>query len=61
VLALFAWHVADFVTAFVDSRRRFLHDILFHTRLQHVTFEDVRLPPRSGSGGITQVGKDTAT
>jgi hypothetical protein len=61
VLLLLTWHVVDFATAFIDRRKRFLHDILFHTRLQHVTFEDVRLPLRKGPGGVTQFGKDTAT
>jgi len=35
---LLVWHVADFAAAFFDDRRRFLHDILFRTRLQHVTY-----------------------
>lgn len=60
-LGLSTWHLVDFVTAFIDERKRFLHDILFHTRLQHVTFEDVRLPSRKGPGGITQFGRDTTT
>ena len=40
VLGLAGWHIADFVTAFFDKRRRLLHDILFHTRLQYVTYRD---------------------
>jgi hypothetical protein len=40
VLALIGWHTADFATAFFDKRRRFLHDTLFRTRLQHVTYRD---------------------
>ncbi len=39
-VGLFAWHVADFGAAFFDQRRRFLHDIVFHTRLQHVTYRE---------------------
>jgi len=35
---LLVWHAADFVAALFDDRRRFLHDILFRTRLQHVTY-----------------------
>jgi hypothetical protein len=61
MLALCGWHLVDFATALIDSRRRFLHDILFHTRLQHVTFEDIRLPAPRGPGGITRFGRDTAT
>jgi len=49
VLTLCAWHLADFVTAFLSTAAGdFLHDILFSTRLQHVRFEDIRLPSRRG-------------
>jgi threonine/homoserine/homoserine lactone efflux protein/predicted Ser/Thr protein kinase len=40
VVALAGWHLADFGTAFFDKRRRFLHDVLFRTRLQYVTYKD---------------------
>jgi len=39
-LGVIGWHIADFVTAFFDRRQRPLHDILFCTRLQHVTYRD---------------------
>ena len=38
-LGLLGWYLADAVTMFRDERRRPLHDILFGTRLQHVTYE----------------------
>jgi hypothetical protein len=40
VTAAVVWHAADLAAAFFDKRRRFLHDILFRTRLQHVTWEE---------------------
>ena len=41
---LLVWHLIDFAAAFFDERRRMLHDILFRTRLQYVTYEDRRAP-----------------
>lgn len=38
--AAVVWHVADLVTAFLDERRRFLHDAVFRTRLPHVTYQE---------------------
>ncbi|MHC4479598.1 MAG: protein kinase domain-containing protein [Planctomycetota bacterium] len=40
VLGLLGWHAADFIAALFDVRRRPLHDTLFRTRLQYVTYGD---------------------
>ncbi|MHC4591821.1 MAG: protein kinase domain-containing protein [Planctomycetota bacterium] len=40
LLGLTCWHITDFVVAFFDGRRRLLHDVLFRTRLQYVTYRD---------------------
>ena len=40
VVAIAAWTLADLASPFIDKRKRFLHDIVFGTRLQYVTYRD---------------------
>ena len=40
LLAIAAWTLADLASPFIDKRKRFLHDIVFGTRLQYVTYRD---------------------